>query len=207
MLTKRNCHLPRPGLHQKQQGVVLVIALIVLVAMTLAGIALVRSVDTSNVIAGNLAFQQAATQSGDRGVEQAITWLETNNNGITLNTNNTSNGYTANGTATGQSPAAGVSWDAFWNATLSANAVVMAQDANTGNTVSYVIQRMCNATGAAFTVSSCASSTLLSSGSSGNAEEGGEVQLNALSLVFYRITVRIDGPRNTVSYIQSMVAL
>lgn len=207
MLTKRNRHLPLPGLHKKQQGVVLVIALIVLVAMTLAGIALVRSVDTTNVIAGNLAFQQAATQSGDQGIEQAIIWLETNNNGSTLNSNSASNGYIANGTATGQSPAAGASWDAFWNATLSANAVVMTQDVNTGNTVSYVIQRMCDATGAAFTTTSCASSPLLSSGSSGNAEEGGELQLNALSLVFYRITVRIDGPRNTVSYIQSMVAL
>jgi Tfp pilus assembly protein PilX len=40
-----------------QQGVVLLMALIMLVALTLAGIALVRSVDTTNLIAGNLAFK------------------------------------------------------------------------------------------------------------------------------------------------------
>lgn len=205
-------YCPHSGLYGKQppkeqQGVVLVIALIVLVAMTLAGIALVRSVDTTNIIAGNLAFQQAATQGGDRGVEAAISWLETNNTPATLNNNNPSNGYIANGTAAGQSPATGVSWDSFWNSTLSANPVVLTPDSNTGNTVSYVIQRMCNSIGAAFTTASCASSALLSAGASGQGEEGGEIQLNALSLVFYRITVRIDGPRNTVSYIQSMVAL
>src|SRR4051794_33864237 len=51
--------------HRRQQGVVLLIALIVLVAMTLAGIGLVRSVDTGNMVAGNLAFKQGATLAGD----------------------------------------------------------------------------------------------------------------------------------------------
>ena len=60
-----------------QQGVVLVIALIILVAMTLAGIALVRSVDTTNIIAGNIAFQQAAVHSGEAGAEAAIRFIET----------------------------------------------------------------------------------------------------------------------------------
>ena len=45
----------RPS-RRKQSGVVLFISLIILVAMSLAGIALIRSVDTSNLIAGNLAF-------------------------------------------------------------------------------------------------------------------------------------------------------
>ena len=41
----------------------------------------------------------------------------------------------------------------------------------------------------------------------GNAEEAGEIQLNAPSEVYYRITARVDGPRNTVSYIQVVVAI
>lgn len=64
----------KPG---KQRGVVLLIALIALVALTLAGIALVRSVDTGNVIAGNLAFKQAALQVSDTGTEAALTALTT----------------------------------------------------------------------------------------------------------------------------------
>lgn len=218
MLNRRPVQVPHRGLSNqqlpvKQQGVVLVIALIVLVAMTLAGIALVRSVDTTNIIAGNLAFQQAATQQGDRGVETAIAWLQANNTPTMLNSNSPSNGYIANGAAANQSPAANVSWDSFWNSTLGANPVTLqlgtstAEDPNTGNTIRYVIQRMCSSTGAAFTATSCSSSSQLTAGSSGQGEEGGEVQLNALSMVFYRITTRIDGPRNTVSYVQAMVAL
>ena len=61
----------------KQRGVVLFFALVALVAIMLAAVALIRSVDTSTIIAGNLAFKQAATTSGDAGSEAAIAWLKT----------------------------------------------------------------------------------------------------------------------------------
>ena len=51
----------------KQQGVVLVIALIALMAISLAGVALMRSVDSSNVVSGNIAFNEAAIQMADIG--------------------------------------------------------------------------------------------------------------------------------------------
>ena len=66
-LSNRRIHYFR-----RQRGVVLFISLIVLVAMTLAGVALVRSVDTTNLIAGNLAFKQGATLSGDAAIETEI---------------------------------------------------------------------------------------------------------------------------------------
>ena len=62
-------------MRRAQQGVVLFIALIILVAMTLAGIALMRSVDTNVLIAGNLAFRQANTMYADTGVEAARAWF------------------------------------------------------------------------------------------------------------------------------------
>lgn len=74
--TPARCRPPRAAA-VNQQGMVLFIALIVLVAMTLAGIALVRSVDTANVIAGNLTFKQATLQAGDLGVEAAFNALPT----------------------------------------------------------------------------------------------------------------------------------
>ncbi len=48
-----------------QRGVALFFALICMVAIMLAAVMLVRSVDTATLIAGNLAFQQSATRSGD----------------------------------------------------------------------------------------------------------------------------------------------
>jgi len=72
--------LPKPPLRRgrvvKQRGVVLFFALVSLVAIMLAAVALIRSVDTSTLIAGNLAFRQAATASGDRGTEHAMAWLK-----------------------------------------------------------------------------------------------------------------------------------
>jgi len=58
-----------------QRGVVLLIALIMLVAMTLAGIGMMRSVDTGSVIAGNLAFKQATLNSSDAGISVAFSAL------------------------------------------------------------------------------------------------------------------------------------
>lgn len=190
-----------------QSGVVLIIALIVLVAMTLAAIALVRSVDTNNLIAGNLSFQQAATHSADTGVETAINWLTANNVGTFLESDQAASGYASNGNTIGpdltQNPPQ--SWDAFWNATLSARAVTLTSDA-AGNTASYVIDRLCNSAGSATGGAGCVASPVVAV-SSGNSEEAGEKQLNAPSSVYYRITVRVAGPRNTVSYVQSVISM
>ena len=60
---------------RRQRGVVLFIALIVMVAMSLAAIALIRSVDTTNLVIGNLAFRQASILPANFAVEQAAAAL------------------------------------------------------------------------------------------------------------------------------------
>ena len=59
----------------RQQGVVLIISLVVLVAMSIAAIALMRSADIATRIAGNLAFRQSGAQAADLGMEVAARWL------------------------------------------------------------------------------------------------------------------------------------
>jgi len=198
---------PRPlKPNTKQSGVVLFVALIVLVAMTLAALALMRSVDSANIIAGNLAFQEAATHSADTGVEAATAWLQGNNTGSTLDADDSTNGYAANGSASTNSPAAGQSWDAFWSATLTARARQAGTVDSAGNTVKYVIDRLCNNAGSKTGGASCIASPVVQT-ATGNAEEAGQIPLNAPSVVYYRITVRVDGPRNTVSYVQAVVSM
>jgi len=189
----------------RQRGVVLMIALIVLVAMTLAGIALVRSVDTSNIIAGNLAFQQAATHAGDTGTETAVAWLQANNAGVTLQANIFGSGYAAART----DPAAGQSWDAFWTNVLvpAGQVVTLAVDASTGNTVAYTIQRLCNAVGDPTVPGVDCAVSQTASQSTGSSKGAGVIALQYSALVYYRITARIAGPRNTVSYIQTIVSM
>lgn len=196
-------YMPPTRGRARQEGVVLMMALIVLVAMTLAGIALVRSVDTSNVIAGNLAFQQAATSAGDAGTEAAVNWLETNNTGTTLHGNILSQGYAASRS----DPVAGQSWANFWSTVLvpAGQVVTLAPDA-AGNTASYTIQRLCNAVGDPTTGVGCAVTQSVGAMSS-SSKTAGTVALLYSSQVYYRITTRIAGPRNTVSYVQTIVAL
>jgi type IV pilus assembly protein PilX len=209
MLTRDFTATPRMKSCGRQTGVVLVIALVVLVAMTLAAVALVRSVDTSNVIAGNLAFQQAAVNSADTGIEDAITWLNGNNTGTTLDADDATHGYAANGSDASHSPAAGQSWDAFWGLSMAGRAYSFTA-ANSldaaGNSVQYVIDRLCRFPGAKTAGASCIASPVVHS-ATGNAEEAGEIQLNAPSVVYYRITARVNGPRNTVTYVQAVVSL
>lgn len=197
---------------RRQAGVVLMVALIMLVAMTLAGLALIRSIDTSNLIAGNMAFQQAATHSADAGVETAIAWLETNNNTGALDNSIPATGYTAS-TANNAAYPLGA---AFWSA-LSPSGVCPLPVAGgvcgappgtpdaSGNTISFMIQRLCNATGnrngAACAISPGTSTT------TGNNEGAGEDTLTFSTVVYYRITVRVAGPRNTASYVQAIVSM
>lgn len=61
-----------------QQGIVLLVALIALVALSLSGIVLMRSVDTSNVISGNFAFNEAATQMAEVGINEAQSFIAGN---------------------------------------------------------------------------------------------------------------------------------
>lgn len=172
-----------------QKGAVLIIALVVLVAMTLASIAMVRSVDTANVISGNLAFKQSTIYSADIGAEAAISWLEANNTGSNLWKDDPKEGYTASKPAVGGDPAPDQTWDEFWGSLPSKTL----KPDSAGNTVSYTIQRMCMLPGNPNNaVTRCALSPT---------PTGTQPQW------YYRITTRVAGPRNTLSFVQMMVAL
>src|SRR5881396_1690728 len=64
-------------LRARQGGTILIIALIVLVAMTLAGIATMRSVDTATITAGNIGLRQASVNAADQGIQAGVDWLNT----------------------------------------------------------------------------------------------------------------------------------
>ena len=199
--TGRTCSLP-----QRQRGIVLFIALIVLVALSLAGIALMRSVDTSVVIAGNLAFKQTTIQAGDRGVAQATQWLVANSAGTTLQNTNPGVGYSS------ARPALEPDWNdmASWANSVALNGGT--PDA-AGNVVRYVIHRMCTEAETPYNgknsgvENQCALAYPLSSAALGGSVSTGAPVFEGIPNLYYRVTTRIDGPRNTVSVVQASVLI
>lgn len=197
-----NARVPRG-----QRGISLLVALIVLIAMTLSAIGLMRSVFTSNRIAGNLSFQQAATQAADVGIETAVAWLEENAADPALFNHIDPAPGRFGYWATRADPAANESWEQFWNRVLVPGGRVntLAPDA-AGNTVAFAIQRLCASEGDPRTGIGCSLSPL-ELGSEGNSRGSGAVGLLAPSQRYYRITTRVAGPRNTVGFVQAIVAM
>lgn len=203
-LTLQRHRLQGSSRQRSQRGVILIVSLIVLVAMTLAGIGLMRSVSTGNRVAGNLAFQQAATQSADVGIEAAIAWLEANNAGTTLHGHSGAGlGYRA----IQEGPAANSSWLKYWEQVKATDSGVrqLAADAS-GNQVAYVIHRLCNGTGSPSSGIGCAVAPA-TVGTEGGSKGSGVLPVKLPSQQYYRITARVAGPRNTVSFVQVVVAM
>ncbi len=187
----------KPCSPRRQQGVVLFIALIVLVAMSLAGIGMLRSVDTGNLIAGNLAFKQATLNASDLGVEIGFQWLLTQAGTTALDANIAASGYYAT------PPANDATFD-WTNIANWAGSIVIPVDA-AGNTTRYIIHRLCPAVG---TVTSqvCAISTTSGTAGGGSSSVGSTV-FTSTNSVYYRIMARVDGPRNTSSIVETYIQL
>jgi len=180
----------------KQAGVVLFIALIALIVMSLAAVALIRSVDTNTMIAGNLSFKQSALISADSGVETALSWLGVDRN---LDNNIISSGYYASFSEDAKALADGN------NAKPATGANITAGLDSSGNTIRYVIERMCKNTGAANTSHCLYGPAGEDENSKSNCDLSNPCVGEPTGALLYRITTKVTGPKNTVSYSQAFV--
>jgi len=199
---------------RKQRGVVLFIALIALVVMSLAAVALIRSVDTNTMIAGNLALKHSALVSSDRGVETAINWLEAQAvaNPESLYVDNLAQGYYATFLPVEGSPdldsAAVLKTDATWAAAgyATGDGIVGGTESSSGSSIRFIIQRMCRDN-----VAPANNICLLGDPEIGNGSKKvvpgdlGGAEINTQQSPIYRITTRVIGVKNTVSYAQTYV--
>jgi type IV pilus assembly protein PilX len=217
---------------RRQRGVVLLIALIMLVMLTLGGIALFRQMGAGVLVARNLTFRNAALVGSDRGVEAALIWLTTS--GADLDTGSAANAYYPGWCNTGLSntgvpvdPVSGANADdcgavppptefnpLTYNWTNSVTATPAnpdPADANAdvnGNRVQYVIHRLCRISGSInFTNVSgipqeCVTLGSFAAGGPKTATEYGGGALPNVMQPYYRITTRTTGPSGTVAYSQ-----
>ena len=225
---------------RRERGVVLIIALVMLITITFAGLALFRQVGLGAVIIGNLAFKQGATSAADRGVEAARAWLTSPtlasiprlqgeaaagiNGYYPAWCYNAASDWGTAGTDSSCTRTTGApSFDPLtynWTDATSTVALGPDTDATTGfdtagNRVQYVIHRMCSMDGSInevreFTspVGQAIQSCVLASGGRQCLDQGLQFAANCFGQSvqpYYRLTARVQGPRNTLSYVEVML--
>jgi hypothetical protein len=189
-----------------ERGVVLMVALIVLVALTLAGLSMVRTTDTGIVVAGNLAFRQAASQALDTGVEAAVAAIPSDLAQSDMVVNSKYYPYMlaldSDGLPTG------ITWK---GANQPANAYTIVDPGGlTGYTVRYVVERMCFLGGGAIAgldpKSREARCNMEDQAPGAQSNKIGSADLGSFSKINYRITVKVEGPRGTETFASAVIS-
>jgi type IV pilus assembly protein PilX len=221
------------GPRRTQRGVTLLFALITLVALLLATLALVRSVDTSTILMGNIGFKQDATVTADQASKTALAWLASKS--TVLNTDSLAQGlgqgYYASTKeigsdlttaldpvdVTGQQISGSSRQVVDWthdNCTTATGYICSVAAATSGsNSARYVIFRLCSLPGDYTSTGYTGSCALPANSSSGTASTRGELnyaesgRFTGASGPYYRIVVRVQGARNTTSFTETIVHL
>jgi len=218
------------GSMRRQHGIVLFFALLALVVMSIAGVALIRSVDTNALLSGNLVFRQSAgtaTNVALEGIAQNIAQTVS----ITASlSHHPTQGYYANCSQFDNQPAARIcdgsqlssmAWTNS-NSSLAPNQTDGNDEIRNGvdrqgNEIRYVVERMCNysdaeinAGNAPIDSSRCLMTSPRACGD-GDSKDSGKVEeilpCNPSSdFPLYRVTLRIAGPKNTVTFMQSFIS-
>ena len=193
----------------KQRGVVLFVALIALVVMSLASVALIRSVDTNTLITGNLSFKQSAVVSSDRGIETALAWVKTAAvaNLTSLNNDSVASGYFSTFDTLDLDNKAILKATATWDnnsAVAVGTGIAAGTETLTNNEIRYIVQRMCRDPITPTKENCLFGETKIGSGSKKEKYRKG-LNLKPVPSAIYRVTVRVTGPKNTVSYTQTYV--
>lgn len=205
-LRKPPLPFPRPS---RSRGSVLAVVLVVLVVMMLGGVSLLRSVDTSALLSGNLAFKRDSVNRTSIGLNEAFKVMQT------LDFLE----YQANDAGCDPGPcekidkwlplnywprlletdASGVPLIIKNKAAFDAKFATIKPVIKDGQEVRFLIERMCSDYGPS-DEKKCSVSDRYELGGSYRQDKPGSI-----SLPLYRITIRSDGVRNTQTYVQATV--
>jgi type IV pilus assembly protein PilX len=208
MTSHRNRSCGFSGAPRRQRGTMLIIALIVLVAMTLVGIATMRSVDTASLVAGNIAFKQSTIGGADAGLKAGYDYLTANALGNVLLTDHPNDGYLSSISPNQKEPDWSLS--SSWTTEKKLNS---GNPDAAGNVVSFLIHRMCPVPNCAPNDkclgqdNPCGSTPDARSVSGEGIDQSKPNYIVRPDQIHYRITARALGPRNSVTVVQTMVRI
>ncbi len=191
------------GRRHSQRGYMLMLVLVALVAMMVSGIALVRSIDTNQLVAGNLASRNSTLHSADLAVQEAVNWIQANATSGVLNGDVPASGYYAEA-QTFNFTAAGT-----WTQCTTTSGATPCYNSNdgAGNQVSWVVDRMCAIAGSPNAAGQFCSALNAGASSSGGSYSSDAINFAGAPKNFYRISIQVVGPRNTTTLSQAFVTL
>lgn len=203
------------GARRAQHGVVLFVALIAMVILSLAGVALLRSIDAGTSIGGNLATKQSTLGPINWAVETAVDAIFSGGPGSIPDVFNhdLNHNYYAN-IQPGEMPN-GVPAVLYGPGAPSYPGSFQKHDDGTSNplyTVRWVIERLCQGSlpapgpylGDPLTPTGLQACDMLPPkvASAGTAMEE---RVAVPPIPLYRVSIRVDGPANTVTYAQAIL--
>jgi type IV pilus assembly protein PilX len=192
----------RPS-RRDQRGIVVFVALIAVVLLSLAAVALMRSVHTSTLVVGNLAFRQAAMSMSTAAVETAVYDMFPPSATIAdLRNDDLNRNYYASLQA--GEDALGVPAVLQSVGAYPGTFKQLTDSAQSGNTARYVIERMCLPASVGKNASGTECEMIppkQALGQTANEQYG----IPFPRVPYYRLTVRVDGPNNSVTFSQAML--
>lgn len=192
----------------RQRGVVLLFCLVILVILLAGGVAVMRSMNSSLFSAGNLAFKRDLVNQGELAVSKAMQAFKTGGLATSTLTANSVPAENYSAVQLKVNEKLGIPDVLLKKTGLTGKDITNADFTPTGGaitgaggvTVHYVIDRMCNASGsfAALGNSGCVSATTQVGGGT-----AGVAKPDLPPPAIYRLSIRVDGPRDTQVFLQS----
>lgn len=182
----RTSHLVRRGRRAAERGVTMLVTLILLVVMLLGGVALARLGEVGTLASGNAAYREAAVQASEVGINTAYAAVQA----LADEENNGGNWYWAKAQTLDTS---GMPTTANWSS---------APEVTVGAySVRYVVERLCTGVGTITDpVRQCINKIKKPVESYTTTERP-----DPPTAKLFRVTVRVTGPRDTQTFVQSLL--
>ncbi len=163
----------------------MLVVLVLLTVMLMGAVAMARMAEVGTLASGNSSYRDAALQASEVGVNTAYATV----NALTSEDSTVGNWYYPQMQAATADGLPNVSWSGTPSVTV-------------GNfTVNYVVERMCNTTTLTQPLEQC----LVRQVPSKDTNDANPEPLEPLNARQFRITVRVAGPRDSLTWVQALM--
>ncbi|MEF7615452.1 PilX N-terminal domain-containing pilus assembly protein [Aquincola sp. MAHUQ-54] len=186
----------RHTLHRRrapQAGVTLIVVLVLLLVMLLGGLSMARMSEVSTLVAGNVTFKERAVQASEVGINTAFAAIVAlpNDNG------NQGSWYAARRQDADEDGLPAVDWDSMPRVTVGSHNEFE---------VRYFVDRQCDIENVINSKRECLLREAPPNGSAKVCQDGdGACDLDPPAGRQFRITVRVTGPKDFRTFVQSLV--